>query len=913
MKLKSLLSFILFAAFFVADAQQNNIPSEQKLYIDFNGNTSDNSLSGLSPSVTNVYFGSDRNSAPLRAGKFGGCGDLSYSLVPDNTPHQMDFSTGGTITMWAKPDLNNSMSSADGSCISSGRHTFFSKGGDGFNTPPGFFAYTSINNGVQTISFESSSGSGNVRDSFTLPYTDTWHHYAFVFTTTNLKVYVDGVLKRNATINLNFTEANNQPLYIGTLGPKSTPVNGITYWFPFGGLMDEFRLFTKALTAAEVGDVFQFVEVDGVAPNVSFFDETISSAGSFRVSTSSKLRVNGYQLVYSNFSSIYSNLPSYSKLDWYSDDGVLFQSDTFALSQIRRIIIIEGSSKFVGLDFGEVSNGNGLIKIVNIETKEILFDIATFSGFFFPKIIRYDNQFYSAGITYDSGINQMVDFKLNRIDNNGNITQSLTINSAKLSSYRNGSNAMDWDKTDKLLITGNHSTYIIDLDDLSFSALNIVGKSCKWVGEKFIISNDNNTFRVSRQFTLTTLTTDFRDINFLSNGGYLLSSQSNILKYGSDHLLIGTYPPISYFEFLPSGKLFTRNPNGQVNIYDADFNLLWQFSYDFTISIFEDNSQNVYAVENSNFVYPESRNNIFSRIKKYNSNGTLEWSKNINGNVKDVDFSYNGKVSYLSYSNIYINARIISTSNSLTILNTVEGNPCNYEVTTSLNSFYCSTSTLNSAFAKIGGRIKSSIGLPTDVNLFWERDGVRLGGYSPNVTQSGTYKATVVQGSCSKSITKNVTFSDAYNPAPPTLSVVSSEICEGDSATITFTGCSGGVFWSPYLYDDNSNDNLIKFKPASSGSYTATCFTANTAYGSCRSESSNFVNVSLITFPQNINLAGNSPLSATYRAERINSQQSVIINGAIDYKSKNAIVLNPGFSTNNDAVFNAKIVSSCVE
>ncbi|MFB0908157.1 MAG: hypothetical protein QMB03_07740, partial [Spirosomataceae bacterium] len=243
----------------------------------------------------------------------------------------------------------------------------------------------------------------------------------------------------------------------------------------------------------------------------------------------------------------------------------------------------------------------------------------------------------------------------------------------------------------------------------------------------------------------------------------------------------------------------------------------------------------------------------------------------------------------------------------------VEGNPCNYEVTTSLNSFYCSTSTLNSAFAKIGGRIKSSIGLPTDVNLFWERDGVRLGGYSPNVTQSGTYKATVVQGSCSKSITKNVTFSDAYNPAPPTLSVVSSEICEGDSATITFTGCSGGVFWSPYLYDDNSNDNLIKFKPASSGSYTATCFTANTAYGSCRSESSNFVNVSLITFPQNINLAGNSPLSATYRAERINSQQSVIINGAIDYKSKNAIVLNPGFSTNNDAVFNAKIVSSCVE
>jgi len=54
-------------------------------------------------------------------------------------------------------------------------------------------------------------------------------------------VYVDGVLKRDVAINLSFTEANNQTLYIGTLGPKSTPVNGITYWLPFGGLMDVYQ------------------------------------------------------------------------------------------------------------------------------------------------------------------------------------------------------------------------------------------------------------------------------------------------------------------------------------------------------------------------------------------------------------------------------------------------------------------------------------------------------------------------------------------------------------------------------------------------------------------------------------------------------------------------------------------------
>jgi hypothetical protein len=147
MKLKTLLSLILSLAFFVADAQQNNIPAEQQLYFDFNGNISDNSVNGLSAAVTNISFEEDRSSSPLRAGRFGGCNSLSHIQV-SGFNDQMDFATGGTIAMWAKPDLNNSMDPATGNCIANGRHTFFSKGGDGSNTPPGFYAYTSIDNGT---------------------------------------------------------------------------------------------------------------------------------------------------------------------------------------------------------------------------------------------------------------------------------------------------------------------------------------------------------------------------------------------------------------------------------------------------------------------------------------------------------------------------------------------------------------------------------------------------------------------------------------------------------------------------------------------------------------------------------------------------------------------------------------------
>jgi hypothetical protein len=436
MKLKTLLSLILSLAFFVADAQQNNIPAEQQLYFDFNGNISDNSVNGLSAAVTNISFEADRSSSPLRAGRFGGCNSLSHIQV-SGFNDQMDFATGGTIAMWAKPDLNNSMDPATGNCIANGRHTFFSKGGDGSNTPPGFYAYTSIDNGTQTIAFKSSSNSGNVDDSFTIPYTDAWHHYTFVFTTTNLKVYVDGVLKRDVAINLSFTEANNQTLYIGTLGPKSTPVNGITYWFPFGGLMDEFRLFTKALTAAEVEGIHQNVKVGGVAPNVNFFKELVSSSG-FSSSSSSKIKVNNGEVIFTSSRGRGRSISSSSslvKIDWYDND-IVIKSDT-VISCSRSISSnhcefysgffseVRGNEQLLSLTLTGQNSQTRTVWIVDINTRSRLFSINSNSYGIPALIFFYNGNYYNVGTRWNGTTNGN-DLVLSKFNGNGTFIQSAT-------------------------------------------------------------------------------------------------------------------------------------------------------------------------------------------------------------------------------------------------------------------------------------------------------------------------------------------------------------------------------------------------------------------------------------------------------------------------------------------------------
>jgi YVTN family beta-propeller protein len=82
-------------------------------------------------------------------------------------------------------------------------------------------------------------------DTFSVTMADTnWHHIALVFTraTNTVQLYVDGTLRSTATKNL---PADNPAhlFMIGNLHGSNT----------FSGLIDEVRIYSRALTAAEVG------------------------------------------------------------------------------------------------------------------------------------------------------------------------------------------------------------------------------------------------------------------------------------------------------------------------------------------------------------------------------------------------------------------------------------------------------------------------------------------------------------------------------------------------------------------------------------------------------------------------------------------------------------------------------------
>lgn len=85
----------------------------------------------------------------------------------------------------------------------------------------------------------------------TIPSTE-WHHVATTFDGSRHKFYFDGVLVGDQALALTIT-ADTRPLEIGGDSP------GLPEYF--WGKMDELRLYARALTAADIAELYAFVPV----------------------------------------------------------------------------------------------------------------------------------------------------------------------------------------------------------------------------------------------------------------------------------------------------------------------------------------------------------------------------------------------------------------------------------------------------------------------------------------------------------------------------------------------------------------------------------------------------------------------------------------------------------------------------
>jgi parallel beta-helix repeat protein len=95
-----------------------------------------------------------------------------------------------------------------------------------------------------------SSGSGAVLLTFnTSTLNSLWHHIVYTKDGTNHAIYVDGSLDQSFTSNADISW--NVPLYIGKRWNKTNSVG----WF--NGIIDDVRLYNRALTAEEVNLLYQ--------------------------------------------------------------------------------------------------------------------------------------------------------------------------------------------------------------------------------------------------------------------------------------------------------------------------------------------------------------------------------------------------------------------------------------------------------------------------------------------------------------------------------------------------------------------------------------------------------------------------------------------------------------------------------
>ncbi len=260
-------------------------------HASFNGKLNQLTNRGIWPGPTSHYFSSF---------KLAGCNteNLNERIVIPN-PTELKNTKAITMSAWFGLDPTISMNPANGTCGQNGRQVFFSKGGDDYGTSlPGFLALIDITNNTQTLLIEFSKNSGNFSmniplnglldttrkveslesyyyrdgDAYNSDYRAFYpkismgsrnrnlefpfNHFIFSFDESKVLVYLNGKKIADELHNIPFNEINQQNLYIGVLGPKSTPYNGIYYWYPFKGRIDRIKIYNKLITDSEVYNLY---------------------------------------------------------------------------------------------------------------------------------------------------------------------------------------------------------------------------------------------------------------------------------------------------------------------------------------------------------------------------------------------------------------------------------------------------------------------------------------------------------------------------------------------------------------------------------------------------------------------------------------------------------------------------------
>ncbi len=223
-----------------------NITDGLVAYYPFNGNANDESGNGNHGQPTeNVVLTTGIKGEANGAYQFGGFYNSGHIKV--NNSETLKFNGEATFAVYVKP---TNWSGMDGwaTYVSQGNHCIFAKSLDRIG---GSFSYNgnseqfNVGSGSYTQKWLEIGSDDKVKGN----YINKWIHLAFVYSSTHARLYVNGQLVNEKEITPDFTEMNQEDLYMG-----SFPLIGswADWWYPMEGAIDEFRIYNRALTADEV-------------------------------------------------------------------------------------------------------------------------------------------------------------------------------------------------------------------------------------------------------------------------------------------------------------------------------------------------------------------------------------------------------------------------------------------------------------------------------------------------------------------------------------------------------------------------------------------------------------------------------------------------------------------------------------
>ena len=219
-------------------------------YYPFNGNANDESGNGNHGQVTNLALTQGVNGDSYGAYQFGGYYNQGHILVPNS--ESLKFTDGFTFACYVKPTEWNGM---DGwaNYSTSGVHCIFAKSTDRNGPHMSFNGDNSnMNVGVGTMHSGSQWTSISSNGQFQGNHKDEWVHVTVTYSKTLARLYINGNLVKQSNISADFNTLNANDLYFGAF---PLPGSWADWWYPMNGVMDEVRIYNRALNPAEVNEL----------------------------------------------------------------------------------------------------------------------------------------------------------------------------------------------------------------------------------------------------------------------------------------------------------------------------------------------------------------------------------------------------------------------------------------------------------------------------------------------------------------------------------------------------------------------------------------------------------------------------------------------------------------------------------